>query len=202
MLAVVLPVMLSLGICSRVENVRELALGGMVGLGCNVLRLVSCIAPLRYYASPNLFKFLIKFKPVEYLNLRLHFFIFTFFLNLASEASRCNCTEWVRATSYWETVLHVRQVTENTDTVETNVKQLGVMHHGLSTRKSHKIGEMKKSCVIVSDTNRHPPTSKTVPKTKIKATRNIHTPIKSLNQGTNCKQTILSGRKIETINPT
>ena len=109
-LAVVLPVMLSLGICSRVENVRELALGGMVGLGCNVLRLVSCIAPLRYYASPNLFKFLIKFKPVEYLNLRLHFFIFTFFLNLASEASRCNCTEWVRATSYW-TVLHVRQVT-------------------------------------------------------------------------------------------
>ena len=31
--------------------------------------------------------------------------------DLASEASRCNCTEWVRANSYWETVLHVRQVT-------------------------------------------------------------------------------------------
>ena len=35
-------------------------------------------------------------------------------LNLTSEASRCNCTEWVRATSYWETVLHVRQVKNKT----------------------------------------------------------------------------------------
>ena len=31
---------------------------------------------------------------------------------LASEASRYKCTQWVRATSYWETVLHVRQVTD------------------------------------------------------------------------------------------
>ena len=34
-----------------------------------------------------------------------------FSLNLTSEAFRCNCTEWVQAISYWETVLHVRQVT-------------------------------------------------------------------------------------------
>ena len=65
-------------------------------------------------------------------------------MNLTSEASRCNCTEWVRANSYWETVLHVRQVT-GIQTVQTNVKQLGVVHHGLSIQTNHKIEEMNKS---------------------------------------------------------
>ena len=34
------------------------------------------ISPLHYYLSPNLFKFLIKFNPVEYFNLRLIVFSF------------------------------------------------------------------------------------------------------------------------------
>ena len=40
----------------------------------NVWRLVSYIAPLRYYASSNLLKFSIKFNPVEYINTRFFFF--------------------------------------------------------------------------------------------------------------------------------
>ena len=90
----------------------------------------------------------------------------------------------------------------NTDTVETNVKQLGVVHHGLSTRTSHKIGETKKSRVIVSDTNRHLPTNKTVPKTKIKAIHIRHTTIKGPNQEPTSNKPSHTKEKKRNLNPT
>ena len=37
----------------------------------------------------------------------------------------------------------------NTDTVETNVKQLGAVHHGLSTQTNHKMEDINKSQDIV-----------------------------------------------------